>query len=248
MKRPHYKAVFISDTHLGTKICKAQRLHRFLDSFTSDYLFLVGDMIDGWALLRRHYWPKTHTEVLRRILKLSERCKVIYLPGNHDDFVRPFLREDMSLANVVIVDQYIYEDIVVTHGDYFDFTMKIPRQVINLFAHLWDWVHHDSSKPALTDLMYKWFGTERNIVKWVHRKGYKGCLTGHTHSPKIKGPYMNCGDWVYNCSYIVHNLDDTWELKYYGKRNQEDSGEVVQDVSETSESFCETSDTEDGKA
>ena len=248
MRRPHHKAVFISDTHLGTKICKAQRLHRFLGSFTSDYLFLVGDMIDGWALRRRHYWPKTHTEVLRRILKLSERCKVIYLPGNHDDFVRPFLKSNIELANIIMTDTYIYEGVYVTHGDYFDWTMRIPRQAINLFAHLWDWMPHNEGHKSFTDTMYKWMGTETNIVRWIQRKGYVACLTGHTHSPKIKEHYMNCGDWTSNCSYIVHTIDNTWELKYYGKRNQEDSGEVVQDVSETSESFCETSDTEDGKA
>jgi UDP-2,3-diacylglucosamine pyrophosphatase LpxH len=241
LRRPHYKAVFISDTHLGTKSCKAQRLHRFLDSFTSDYLFLVGDMIDGWALRRRHYWPKTHTEVLRRILKLSERCKVIYLPGNHDEFVRPFLKESIELANIHMVDSYVYDtSVFVTHGDYFDWTMKIPTPVINLFAHLWDFVPHSERYTSFTDLMYKWFGTERNIVRWVKRQGYEYCLTGHTHSPKIKGPYMNCGDWVSNCSYIVHHTNNTWELRYYGKRNEEDSTETVQDVHETVEGFSQT--------
>lgn len=215
MKRPHYKAVFISDVHLGTKGCKAQKLHKFLDSFTADYLFLVGDIIDAWALRRRHYWPKAHTEVIRRILKLSERMKVIYLPGNHDEFVRPFIKEGIELANITVVDKYIYNDVWVTHGDYFDLTMRVPTKFINFIAHIWDWVPHSERYSSFTDFMYKWLGTERTIVKWIRKKGYKSCLTGHTHSPKIKGAYMNCGDWVYNCSYIVHNENDTWELKYY---------------------------------
>jgi UDP-2,3-diacylglucosamine pyrophosphatase LpxH len=219
LKRPHYNAVFISDTHLGTKSCKAQRLHKFLDSFTSDYLFLVGDIIDGWALRRRHHWPKTHTEVLRRILKLSERCKVIYLPGNHDDFVRPFLKDNIDLANVTITDAYTYGNVYVTHGDRFDLTMKIPRQVINLAAWVWDCIPHKDSERSFTDVMYHWLGTEKNIVRYVQRKGIEKCLTGHTHSPKIREHYMNCGDWVSNCSYITHNIDDTWELKYYGEKD-----------------------------
>lgn len=215
MKRPAYKSVFISDVHLGTKGCKAQKLHRFLDSFTAENLFLVGDIIDGWALRRRHHWPKTHTEIIRRILKLSERINVVYLPGNHDEFVRPFLKEDMQIGSINIVDSYEYEGVYVTHGDRFDWTMRIPTPLLNFLAHIWDYIPHSDSQSSFTDIMYKWMGTERNIVRWVQRKGYKSCLTGHTHSPKIRDSYMNCGDWVSNCSYIVHHENDTWELKFY---------------------------------
>jgi len=211
------KSVFLSDVHLGTKHCKAKALLSFLDQIDPDVenLFLVGDIIDGWALRRRHYWPKSHTNVLRRILKLSERINVIYLPGNHDEFVRPFLKEDIKLANIEIKDAYVYENVFITHGDYFDLTMRIPSKLINFIAHCWDWVPHSDRHSSFTDLMYKWLGTERTIVRWVERKGYVGCLTGHTHAPKIKGKYMNCGDWVTNCSYIIHYTDNTWELKYY---------------------------------
>jgi UDP-2,3-diacylglucosamine pyrophosphatase LpxH len=215
MKRPAYKSVFISDVHLGTKGCKAQKLHRFLDSFTAENLFLVGDIIDGWALRRRHHWPKTHTEIIRRILKMSERINVVYLPGNHDEFVRPFLKEDMQIGSINIVDSYEYEGVYVTHGDRFDWTMRIPTPLLNFLAHIWDYIPHSDSQSSFTDIMYKWMGTERNIVRLVQRKGYKSCLTGHTDSPKIRDSYMNCGDWVSNCSYIVHHENDTWELKFY---------------------------------
>ena len=126
------KAIFLSDVHLGTKQCQAEVLLSFLNGIKCDYLFLVGDIIDGWALRRKHYWPKSHTEVLRRILKLSEKCKVIYLPGNHDEFVRPFLKEDMKLGNVEIVDSYVFENVYVCHGDKFNLTIKIPRLVITM--------------------------------------------------------------------------------------------------------------------
>lgn len=199
------KAIFISDIHLGTKQCKAKHLLSFLSGIECEYLFLVGDIIDGWALRRRHYWPKSHTEVLRRILKLSERCKVIYLPGNHDEFVRPFLKEEMKLGNVDIVDNYVYENVYICHGDKFDLTMKIPRQVINFFAHL-------SDGGSLTDKMYKLLGTQKIITKWAKSKGYDTVLTGHTHSPKIVDGYMNCGDWCENCTYIVHTENNEWQL------------------------------------
>lgn len=202
------KAVFISDVHLGTKQCKAKALLEFLSTLKCDYLFLVGDIIDGWALRRKHYWPKSHTEVLRSILKLSERCKVIYLPGNHDEFVRPFLKEDMKLGNVEIVDSYIFENVYVCHGDRFDLTMKIPRQIINLFAHL-------SDGGSLTDRMYKLLGTQKVITKWAKTKGYYSVLTGHTHSPKIVDGYMNCGDWCENCTYIEYTKEGGWTLNKY---------------------------------
>ena len=202
------KAIFLSDVHLGTKQCKAKELLEFLSTLKCDYLFLVGDIIDGWALRRKHYWPKSHTEVLRRILKLSERCKVIYLPGNHDEFVRPFLKEDMKLGNVEIVDSYVFENVYVCHGDKFDLTMKIPRPVINFFAHL-------SDGGSLTDKMYKLLGTQKVITKWAKNKGYDSVLTGHTHSPKIVDGYMNCGDWCENCTYITYTEDNRWTLHRY---------------------------------
>ena len=208
MKSLDYTAVFISDIHLGTKQCKAETLLHFLNNIKCDYLFLVGDIIDGWALRRKHYWPKSHTEVLRRILKLSEKCNVIYLPGNHDEFVRPFLKEGMKLGNVEIVDSYVFENVYVCHGDRFDLTMKIPRQVINFFAHL-------SDGGSLTEKMYKLLGTQKVITKWAKGKGYDSVLTGHTHSPKIVEGYMNCGDWCDNCTYISYTKEDGWNLHKY---------------------------------
>ena len=202
------KAIFISDVHLGTKQCQADLLLSFLSGIKCEHLFLVGDIIDGWALRRKHYWPKSHTEVLRRILKLSERCKVVYLPGNHDEFVRPFLKEEMKLGNVEIVDSYVYENVYVCHGDRFDLTMKIPRQVINFFARL-------SDGGSLTDKMYKLLGTQKVITKWASSKGYTSVLTGHTHSPKIVDGYMNCGDWCENCTYITYTQEDGWTLNKY---------------------------------
>jgi UDP-2,3-diacylglucosamine pyrophosphatase LpxH len=218
-KRKDYQSVFISDVHLGTKHCKAKKLHQFLDSFNAENLFLVGDIIDGWALRRRHYWTKTQTEVIRRILKLSERMNVYYIAGNHDEFIRPFFRYDFQFGRCQILDSFDYVGVsgkryYVTHGDYFDLTMKIPTPVINLCAHIWDYIPHKEENNSFTDKMYKVFGTERVIAKYLKDKKYDSCITGHTHSPKIKDTYMNCGDWVTNCSALVEHVDGRWELLY----------------------------------
>jgi len=166
-----YKSVFISDVHLGTKACKAKRLHAFLDSFVAENLFLVGDIIDGWALRRRHYWTFDYHGIDGR--------------------------------------KYF-----VSHGDHFDLTMKIPTPIINFCAHVWDYIPHKEENSSFTDKMYKILGTENVIKKHIHLKGYDCAITGHTHSPKIKEHYMNCGDWVTNCTALVEHLDGTWELLY----------------------------------
>lgn len=215
-----YRSVFISDTHLGTKACKAKKLLEFLKSFEAENLFLVGDIIDGWALRRRHYWTKTQTEVIRRILKISEKSNVYYIAGNHDEFIRPFFRYDFQFGRCQILDSFDYIGVsgkryYVTHGDYFDLTMKIPTPVINFCAHVWDYIPHKEENSTFTDKMYKILGTERVIAKYLKAKKYDSCITGHTHSPKIKDSYMNCGDWVTNCSALIEHVDGQWELLYY---------------------------------
>jgi len=212
-----YKSVFISDVHLGTKACKAKRLHAFLNSVECDNLFLVGDIIDGWALRRRHYWTKTQTEVIRKILKLSEKMNIYYIAGNHDEFIRPFFKYDFQFGSCRILDSFDYVGLdnrryLVSHGDHFDLTMKIPSWLINLFARVWDWIPHKEEHNSFSDKLYKILGTERVIARYLKLHGYDSCVTGHTHSPKIKDHYMNCGDWVTNCTALVENLDGSWEL------------------------------------
>ena len=211
------KSVFISDVHLGTKSCKAKRLHDFLSSIEAENLYLVGDIIDGWALKRQHYWTKGQTEVLRKILKLSEKMNVYFLPGNHDEFVRPFFKFDFQVGDIQVLDSVDYDAIdgrriYICHGDRFDLTMKIPRQVINFFAHF--------GEGSWTDKMYRYLGTEKVIDKFITAKGYDCAITGHTHDPMIKDRYMNCGDWVTNCTALVEHLDGTWQIIKHEKNPQ----------------------------
>lgn len=214
-----YRSVFISDVHLGTKACKAKKLLSFLDTIQADNLFLVGDIVDGWALQRKHYWSKNQTEVIRKILKLSEKMNVVYIAGNHDEFIRPFFKYDFQFGRCQIVDNYDYESldgrrILVSHGDYFDLTMKIPTFIIQIFAKIWDYIPHPEESNSFSDKLYGVLGTERTIDKYLKLKNYDCAIAGHTHSPKIKDRYMNCGDWVTNCTALVEHVDGSWELIY----------------------------------
>ena len=91
-KGQRFRTIFISDIHLGTPGCQALALMDFLRTHPSDTLYLVGDIIDGWQLRRRWYWPQAHNDVVQKLLRrVRKGCRVIYVPGNHDEFARDFI-------------------------------------------------------------------------------------------------------------------------------------------------------------
>ena len=215
-----YRSVFISDTHLGTQHCKEKELLTFLKSFEAENLYLVGDIIDGWAMTRKHYWTKTQTEIIRRILKLSEHLNVHYIAGNHDQFIRPFFKYDFQFGNTQISDSHVHvgpdgRRVYITHGDHFDFWMRIPKPVINFFARVTDLPFMAEKREVTNQRYLRQSSTERALLNWRKLKGYDAVLCGHTHYPKLDEQYMNTGDWVKHCSYIVEHTSGEWELKYY---------------------------------
>ena len=125
-----YKTIFISDIHLGSRGCKADLLCDFLKNNTSENLFLVGDIIDGWRLKKKFYWPQSHTNVIRRILTAAKRdTKVTYIIGNHDEVLRGLLPYDMHFGNIDLVNRYRYQALngktyMVIHGDMFDTALR----------------------------------------------------------------------------------------------------------------------------
>lgn len=216
-------AVFVSDIHLGTKGSKTKKLMDFLDEVNPKVLYLVGDIIDGWAMERNNRWTKDHTQVIRKILKISEKIKVVYIAGNHDEFVRPFLKNKFDFGNVVVADSVFHEaldgrKIFVTHGDKFDFWMRVPKWVINPLARITDFfgitdiVAHSEEMGKSARRYLRTISTQSSIEKYIKFKGYDGVICGHTHIPKIEGSYMNCGDWVKNCTALVEHTDGSWEL------------------------------------
>ena len=122
----HYKTIWISDIHLGTKGCKAEELCQFLKHNTSESIFLVGDIIDGWKLSRKWGWPQAHSNVLRRLLTRAKRGTMIYyVVGNHDEFLRPWLKHKLAIGNIMLANEFSYTDTkgrqwLITHGDLFD--------------------------------------------------------------------------------------------------------------------------------
>ena len=239
----HYRAIFISDLHLGTPGCQADALLDFLKLNTSDYLYLVGDIVDGWQLRRKWYWPQAHNDVVQKLLRKARKgCRVIYVPGNHDEFARGFLDHQFGGIEVVEEATHLTADgrqLWVIHGDYFDavvqqakwlayvgdylyeFTLKLNRYLNNMRGRLglpyWSlsaYLKHKVKKALnyVTDF-------ENAVAHEAAKHGYQGVVCGHIHRAEIRDVngvlYCNDGDWVESRSALVENEQGELSLLYW---------------------------------
>lgn len=240
VERRRYRTIWISDVHLGTRGCNAELLIDFLDHVDSDTLYLVGDIVDGWRLKKKFYWPAAHNDVVWRLLKRAKRgTQVIYIPGNHDEALRQIA--GLDFGGIAIRNRAIHETadgrrLLVLHGDEFD--------AITL-AHRWLALLGD---VAYTTLMAvnKWFNAARralgmpywslskhakakvkNAVAFIshfeevvaHAAGMEhvdGVVCGHIHTAEMREiegvAYYNDGDWVEGCNALVEHFDGRMEI------------------------------------
>ena len=235
------KALFLSDVHLGTRACQAERLLAFLREYDSDYLFLVGDIVDAWAMKRTLYWPPSHNTVVQKVLRMARHdTKVIFVPGNHDEVFREYI--GMSFGAVDVAAEYVYETadgrrLWITHGDQYDQVTTCHRWVSLLGDMSYTVLVHIN---RLLSLCRRKLGVgghwsladyaKRNVLKAVayigdfekaaaheaKQKQYDGVVCGHIHTPVIRAvdgvTYYNCGDWVDSCTALVEHMDGRMEL------------------------------------
>ena len=146
----HYRAIFISDLHLGTPGCQAEALLEFLKTHTCDTLYLVGDIIDGWQLRRKWFWPQAHNDVVQKLLRKARKgCEVIYIPGNHDEMARQFF--GMSFGDIKVEDEVIHitadgKRLWITHGDLFDGITRLAPWIAFLGDRAYDFILTINSK------------------------------------------------------------------------------------------------------
>jgi UDP-2,3-diacylglucosamine pyrophosphatase LpxH len=246
-ERPHYKTIVISDVHLGTKNSKAKELTQFLKSNTSEILILNGDIIDGWQLQRSGHWGKQHSNLLKLIIKLVEKQKttIIYVRGNHDDFLDKIL--PFSFRKLSIVREYYHysndKKYLVIHGDIFDnitSNMRWLAKLGDIGYTMLLWINKiynnrriKQGKPYFSiskAIKYKVkqavsyiSGYEEAIKKLAISRGCDGVICGHIHHPSIirdeKFIYMNSGDWVESLSALVERFDGEWSIKFYTEKN-----------------------------
>lgn len=239
----HYRSIFISDVHLGSRDCKSLHLLDFLKHNTCDTLYLVGDMIDGWKIQQNRWrWNQSHTNVVRKILSFSKKdVRVVYIAGNHDEFLRTFMPYDFVFGNVEIHNQYEHvgydgKRYLVVHGDMFDGINRIVPWISFLGDKAYDFILALNSKfnwirrklgfgywSLSKFLKYKvkqamsfMFQYEINLVSYCKKRGFDGVICGHIHHAEIKEidgiVYMNDGDWVESMTALVEHQDGKWEV------------------------------------
>lgn len=233
------RSVFVSDLHLGCKYSHASAFLEFLRLQEPEYLYLVGDMFDGWKLRKSWYWDQTYSVIIEHIMRMSKRgTKVYYTPGNHDEFLRGF---GYSLGGIQISDEFVHTTVdkkrfLVLHGDRFDHVETKARWLSRigdvaysalLRGNRWFnlarrrfgleyWSISSSIKRKVKVLASFVSDFEKLIVGYATSKGCSGIICGHSHSPRIQDwngfTYCNTGDWVESCTAVIEYQDGQLEL------------------------------------
>ncbi|HEX2116145.1 MAG TPA: UDP-2,3-diacylglucosamine diphosphatase [Alphaproteobacteria bacterium] len=242
----HFRAIWISDIHLGTRGCKAEFLLDFLRHTESDHLYLVGDIVDGWRLRRSWYWNQSHNDVVQKLLRKARKgTRVVYVPGNHDEMLRDYL--DMHFGGVHVVGEAMHETmqgkkLLIIHGDAFDAVVHYARwlaflgdraHAIALVANHWlnkarlalgfpYWSLSAFLKHKVKNAVNYIGEFEQAIAAEARRRGADGVVCGHIHKAEIRDIggvlYCNDGDWVESCTALVEHHDGTLEIIYWADR------------------------------
>ena len=252
------RTLFLSDIHLGTRGCQADKLLEFLRVFDADLIYLVGDIVDGWQLKTGWYWPQAHNDVVQKILRKARKgTRVIYIPGNHDEFLRDFY--GTHFGGIEVIESVVHRTAdgrryLVIHGDLFDVVIRHARWLALLGDKAYDlaiWLNtHFNAVRRLLGLPYwslsQWAklkvknavnfigAFERALSNEARRHAVDGVICGHIHHAVIRRDnemlYVNCGDWVESCTAVVEQFDGRLEIVDWTKRsgrNGEDQFEKV---------------------
>ncbi len=245
---PHVRAIFLSDVHLGTRACQAERLLDFLGAHRSDYLFLVGDIIDFWAMSRGVYWSPAQNTVVQKILKRARHgVNVIFVPGNHDEVVREHV--GVSFGDLGVARDYVHtaadgKRYLLLHGDEFDQVTRYHRWLAVLGDRVYAflvrlnmllsrlrrtlgipgyWSLAGYAKRKVKTALDFISDFEHSVTRHARERRVDGVICGHIHAAAIREinglTYINCGDWVDSCTAIVEHLDGTMELVHWGVRS-----------------------------
>jgi UDP-2,3-diacylglucosamine pyrophosphatase LpxH len=226
-ERRRYRTIWISDVHLGTKGCNAELLIDFLDHTDSETMYLVGDIIDGWRLKKKFYWPPEHNDIVWRILKRAKRgTRIVYIPGNHDEMVRPFSGMnfgDVEIRRAAFHDTADGRRLMVLHGDEFDTIMRAHRWLAfvgdaayHAMMKLNNWVaavrkmlglpYWSISKAAkhkvknAVEFISKY---EEVVARAAGERGVDGVVCGHIHTAEIR-------DFEYEGRKVEYYNDGDW--------------------------------------
>jgi len=228
-----FRTIWISDFHLGTRGCQAETLLDFLKYTESDYLYLVGDIIDGWQLKNNWYWPQEHNDVIQKILRRARKgCRVFFIPGNHDEVARDFC--GLYFGGVLVANDAVHttasgKKLLTLHGDRFDAVMGYARWLAMLgdtaytlalnINTVFNYIRRKLGLPYWSLSAYLKFKVkkavefissyEKFIAQTARRHQVSGVVCGHIHTAEMKMIadvlYCNDGDWVESCTALVED-------------------------------------------
>lgn len=241
--RRQFRTIWISDIHLGTRGCNADMLIDFLDHVDSDTMYLVGDIIDGWRLKKKFYWPATHNDIVWRIMKRAKRgTRVIYIPGNHDEMFRQFTGLDFGGVKIRRKAIHTTADgrkLLVLHGDEFDTIMLAHRwlafvgdaayhvlmgmnrwvNAVRQWLDLPYWSLSKMAKHKVKNAVAFISKFEEIVAREAGERGVDGVVCGHIHNAEIREiegvHYYNDGDWVEGCTALVEHFDGRMEVLHW---------------------------------
>jgi UDP-2,3-diacylglucosamine pyrophosphatase LpxH len=235
-----FRSLFISDVHLGARGCQADKLLDFLRWHEADTIYLVGDIVDGWALRSGWFWPQSHNDVVQKLLRQARKgVRIIYVPGNHDEFLRDYY--GTHFGGIEVSETHLHEGpdgrrYLVIHGDLFDLVVTQARWLALLGGKAYDWaivanrlfngLRRRLGFPywSLSQWMklkvknaVNYIGDfEKALVAEAQRHEVDGVICGHIHHAAIHEDfevrYLNCGDWVESCTAIAEHHDGRFEI------------------------------------
>lgn len=235
-----YRTIWLSDIHLGTRRCKADFLLDFLRHNEASTIYLVGDIVDGWQMRKSWYWPQTHNDVVQKLLrKVRAGTRIIYVPGNHDEWLRDY--GDLQFGGVEVMNEAVHvtadgRRLLVIHGDCFDTVVKHARWLALLGDNAYTialWLNHHFNRVRRM-LGYDYWSLSaflklhvKNAVMFMgsfaealtaeaRRRDLDGVVCGHIHHAEIRDLggllYCNDGDWVESCTALVEHFDGALEI------------------------------------
>jgi UDP-2,3-diacylglucosamine pyrophosphatase LpxH len=235
-----FRTLFLSDMHLGTRGCQAERLIEFLRCHDADTVYLVGDIVDGWQLRSSWHWPQSHNDVLQKLLRKARKgTRIVYIPGNHDEFLREYCGTyfgGIEIAETAIHFAADGRRYLVVHGDLFDIVIKHARwlallgdkayagaimanTLFNKVRRAFGLTYWSLSKWAKLKVKnaVNFIGEfEQTLAAEAHRHGADGIICGHIHHAAIHEAlgvrYVNCGDWVESCTAVAEHFDGHLEI------------------------------------
>jgi UDP-2,3-diacylglucosamine pyrophosphatase LpxH len=236
-----FRTLFISDVHLGTRGCQAGRLLDFLRCHDADTIYLVGDIVDAWQLRSTWYWPHAHTDVVQKLLRKARKgARVVYLPGNHDEFLRGDYY-GIHLGGIEVAESAVHAGAdgrryLVIHGDQSDLVVTHARWLALLGdkAYTWAlalnrvfnairrrlgfpyWSLSQWLKLKVKNVVSFIGAFEKTLIAEAHRRDVTGVICGHIHHAAIREQlgirYINCGDWVESCTAVAEHADGRFEI------------------------------------